>query len=51
MEPMGPPPVGGPFTAVTCGQDVTFPDLTGTEIYSNGMYCIQWNTTLDHGSV
>ena len=31
MEPIGPHPVGGPFTTVTCGQDVSFPDLTGAE--------------------
>ena len=43
MEPMGPPPVGGPFTTVACGQDVTFPDLTGTEFIL--MECTAFNGT------
>ena len=43
MEPMGPPPMGGPFTTVTCGQDVTFPDLTGTEFIL--MECTAFNGT------
>ena len=43
VEPMGPPPVGGPFTTVTCGQDVTFPDLTGTEFIL--MECTAFNGT------
>ena len=43
MEPMGPPPVGGPFTTVTCGQDVSFPDLTGTEFIL--MECTAFNGT------
>ena len=43
MEPMGPPPVAGPFTTVTCGQDVTFPDLTGTEFIL--MECRAFNGT------
>ena len=40
---MGPPPVGGPFTTVTCGQDVSFPDLTGTEFIV--MECSAFNGT------
>ena len=43
MEPMGPPPVAGPFTTVTCGQNVTFTDLTGTEFIL--LECTAFNGT------
>ena len=35
--------MGGPFTTVTCGQDVTFPDLTGAEFIL--MDCTAFNGT------
>ena len=44
MAPVGPPPVANPFfTLLTCGQDVTFTDLTGTAIIL--MVCTAFNGT------
>ena len=44
IPPVGPPPVANPFfTTVTCGQDVTFPDLTGFETIL--MLCTAFNGT------